>query len=70
MSYFLLHRYDPKEQHKVRNLPFATEPEAVISACASIAAGAVGDFEVRNERDEVVATDPGIRGRCKQTRMP
>jgi len=70
MTYFLLHRYDPKEQHKVRKVPFSTEPEAVIGACALIAGGASGDFEIRNDKDEPVTTDEEIRERCKATRMP
>jgi hypothetical protein len=70
MTFYLLHRFNLKEPHQIRKEPFGTEPEAVIRACALIMAKAQGDFEIRNERDEVVTTDAEIPNRCKATRMP
>lgn len=70
MAYFLLYKYDRKENQKLRNISFSTEPEAVIRACAVIAEGTGWDFEIRNAKGEVVISDDEIRDRCKQTRMP
>jgi hypothetical protein len=70
MSYFLLHRYDSKEPQKVRKQPFSTEPEAVIHACSLLAGGAQGDFEIRDDKDDIVTNDQEIRDRCKAMRMP
>ena len=70
MAYFLLYKYDRKEPQKIRKLPFATEPEAVINACTVIAGGTGWDLEIQNDKSEVVATESEIRNRCKQTRMP
>ena len=70
MAYFLFYKYDRKEDQKVRNLPFSTEPAAVIRACAILAEGKGWDFEIRNDGGDVIASDYEIRDRCKQTRMP
>ena len=70
MAYSLMYKYDRKEVQRIRRLSFSTEPEAVIRACAAIAEGTGWDFEVRNDRDEVVTNDQEIRNRCKATRMP
>jgi hypothetical protein len=70
MPFYLLHRYNPNEPQQIRKEAFQTEPEAVIRACALVMAKAQGDFEIRNDKDEVVTSDDEIRGRCKATRMP
>ena len=70
MSFFLIHRFNPKEPHQVRKEPFQTEPEAVIRACALIMAQAEGDFVVEDDTGRVVTNDQEIRSRCKATRMP
>ena len=70
MSFFLIHRFNPKEPHQVRKQPFRTEPEAVIHACSLMAAKAQGHFVVEDEKGNIVANDQDIRNRCKATRMP
>ena len=70
MAYFLLYKYDRKEDQKIRSFSFSTEPEAVIRACTAIAEGTGWDFEIRNDNHEVVLDDDEIRDRCKQNRMP
>ena len=70
MACYLLHRFDPNEPHKIRKQPFSTQPEAVIHACTLLAQGAQGDFEIRDDKDDVVTNDAEIRNRCKVTRMP
>ena len=49
MTHYLRYKYDRKEDQKVRMLPFSTEPEAVIAACAVIAEGTGWYFEIINE---------------------
>ena len=70
MTYYLIYKYDRKEDQKVRTLPFSTEPEAVIAACAVIAEGTGWGFEIINHDNETVANDIEIRNRCKQSRTP
>jgi hypothetical protein len=70
MQYLLIHRYEPAAPHKTRAVPYSTVPEAVIQACSLIAADQKGDFEIRNEKGDVMVNDGEIRNRCKQTRMP
>jgi hypothetical protein len=48
VTYYLIYKYDRKEDQKVRTLPFSTEPEAVIAACAVIAEGTGWGFEIIN----------------------
>jgi hypothetical protein len=38
MAYHLVHRFGPKDKPQFRKEPFSTEPEAVIRACALLAA--------------------------------
>ncbi len=68
VTHYLRYKYDHKEDQKVRTLPFSTEPEAVIAACAVIAEGTGWDFEIINHDNETVANDIEIRNRCKQSR--
>ncbi len=70
MTYYLRDKYDRKEDQMVRTLPFSTEPEAVIAACAAVAEGTGWDFEIINHDNEIVANDIEIRDRCKQSRTP
>jgi len=70
VTYYLIYKYDRKEDQKVRTLPFSTEPEAVIAACAVIAEGTGWGFEIINHDNETVANDIEIRNRCKQSRTP
>jgi hypothetical protein len=69
MTYSLLYKYDRSEPQKIRNLPFSTEPEAVIRAAIVIAEGSGWEFEIQNDHGDVVADDSEIRERCKQPRM-
>lgn len=55
MTHYLRYKYDRKEDQKVRMLPFSTEPEAVIAACAVIAEGTGWYFEIINHDNEIVA---------------
>ena len=70
MTFYLRYRYDRREDHKIRTVPFSTEPEAVIAACAIIAEGTGWDFEIMNHDNEIVGTDIEIRNRCKQSLAP
>ena len=70
MEYFLIHRFGPKDKPQFRKEPFSTEPQAVIHACAILAAGDKGDFLVEDKKGRIVTNDAQIRARCKQTRMP
>jgi hypothetical protein len=70
VGYFLLYKYDRKEDQKIRKLPFSTDAEAVVHACTIIAGNGGWNFEVQNDRGEVVIDDDEIRSRCKQTRLP
>ena len=70
MTHYLRYKYDRKEDQKVRTLPFSTEPEAVIAACAVIAEGAGWDFEIINHDNEIVADHLEIQSRCEQGRTP
>ena len=56
MTYYLRHKYDRKENRKMRTLGFSTEPEAVAAACALIAEGTGWDFEIINHDNEIVAS--------------
>jgi hypothetical protein len=66
MTYYLRHKYDRKENRKMRTLGFSTEPKAVAAACALIAEGTGWDFEIINHDNEIVANDVEIRNRCQQ----
>jgi hypothetical protein len=57
MTYYLRYKYDRNEDQKVRTLPFSTEPEAVLAACAVIAEGTGWNFEIINHDNETVAND-------------
>jgi hypothetical protein len=70
MTYYLIYKYDPKESQGVHTLPFSTEPEAVIAACAVIAEGTGWDFKILNHDNETVANDIEIRNHCEQSRTP
>jgi hypothetical protein len=70
MTYYLIYTYDQKDSQKVHTLPFSTEPEAVIAACAAIAEGTGSDFKILNHNNETVANDIEIRNHCKQSRTP
>jgi hypothetical protein len=70
MAYFLLYKYDRKENQKLRKLPFSTDAEAVIYACAVIADESGWDFEIQDDRGDAILSDDEIRDRCKQTGMP
>ena len=70
MSFFLVHRFNPKEPHQVRKQPFQTEPEAIIQACALIMAKAEGDFIVEDDKGNIVTNDQEVRNCCKATRIP
>jgi hypothetical protein len=68
MAYHLIHRFGPKDKPQYRKETFSTE--AVIRACAFLAAGDKGDFVVEDDQGKVVTNDLDIRNRCKATRMP
>jgi hypothetical protein len=70
MTYYLRYKYDRKEGERVLTLPYSTEPDAVIAACAVIAEGTGWDLEIINHDNEIVANDLEIRNRCKQSRTP
>jgi hypothetical protein len=70
VTYYLIYKYDRKEDQKVHTLPFSTEPEAVIAACALIAEGTGWDLKNISHDNETVANDIEIRSRCKQSRTP
>jgi hypothetical protein len=64
MSFYLVHRSSP-EAPQFKKQPFGTEPEAVIQACALIAAGTKGDFIVEDDQGQIVTNNFEIRNRCK-----
>jgi hypothetical protein len=70
MTYYLRYKCDSKEGKKVHTLPYSTEPDAVIAACAVIAEETGWDFEIINHDNETVANDLEIRNRCKQSPTP
>jgi len=70
MTYYLRYKHDRKEGERVHTLPYSTEPDAVIAACAVIAEGTGWDLEIINHDNEIVANDLEIRNRCKQSRTP
>ena len=70
MTYYLRYKYDRKKGKKVHTLPYSTEPDAVIAACAVIAEGTAWDLEIINHDNEIVANDLEIRNRCKQSGTP
>jgi hypothetical protein len=73
MAYHLVHRirkFDPNDRPQFRKEAFSTEPEAVIRACALLAAGDRGDFIIEDDKGKIVTNDQDIRNRCKATRMP
>jgi hypothetical protein len=65
MAYHLVHRFGPKDKPQFRKEPFSTEPEAVIRACALLAAGDSGDFLIEDDKGQVVTNDLDIRNRCE-----
>jgi hypothetical protein len=70
VTYYLSYKYDRREDQKVRTVPFSTEPEAVMTACAVITEGTGWDFKIINHDNEIVANDIDVRDRCKQSRSP
>ena len=62
MPYILRYKYDRNQPQKVRGLPFATIPLAIASGRTLTAAGAGWDFEVLDDKGDVVASDSDIRG--------
>jgi hypothetical protein len=70
MAFHLVHRFGPKDKPHYRSETFSTEPEAVIRACALLAAGDKGDFIIEDDKGQIVTNDLEIRNRCKATRMP
>jgi hypothetical protein len=70
MTYYLRYKYDSKEGKKVHTLPYSTELDAVITACAVIAEETGWDLEIINHDNEIVANDLEIRNRCVQSRTP
>jgi hypothetical protein len=70
MTYFLLYKYDRKEEQKVAKLPFPSEEEAVVRACGIFVEGGGWDFEVQDENGAVITTDTEIRERCEQPKTP
>jgi hypothetical protein len=70
MPYYLIHRFGPKDKPQFRKEEFSMEPEAVIKACALIAAGDCGDFVIDDDKGKIVTNDREIRDRRKAMRMP
>lgn len=66
MSFNLVHRSGP-ETPQFKKQEFGTEPEAVIQACALLAAGAKGDFSVEDDQGQIVTDNLEIQKRCKAT---
>ncbi len=69
MSFYLVHRSSP-ESPRFNKQQFATEPEAVIQACALIAAGTKGDFIVEDDRGQIVTNNLEIQTQCKLPERP
>jgi hypothetical protein len=63
MPYILRYKYDRNQPQKVRGLPFATVPLAIASGRTLLAAGAGWDFEVLDDKGDVVASESDIRRR-------
>jgi hypothetical protein len=61
MPYILRYKYDRNQPQKVRRLPFATKPLAMASGRTLLAAGAGWDFEVLDDKGDVVASETDIR---------
>lgn len=71
MTYYLMYGYDGKEGKMARTLPFSTEAEAVVAACAVIAEETGWDLKIINHDNEIVADEAEIRNRSKkETRAP
>jgi hypothetical protein len=66
--YYLVHRFGPEHKPQFRKEPFLTEPQAVMTACARLAAGDRGDFMVEDGEGKIVTDDLEIRRRSKATR--
>ena len=66
--YYLAHRFGPEHKPQFRKEPFLTEPQAVMTACARLAAGDRGDFMVEDGEGKIVTDDLEIRRRSKATR--
>jgi hypothetical protein len=50
MTYYLMYGYDGKEGKMARTLPFSTEAEAVVAACAVIAEETGWDLKINKPR--------------------
>jgi hypothetical protein len=61
MPYILRYKYDRNQPQRVRGLPFATIPLAMASGRTLLAAGAGWDFEVLDDKGDVVASESDIR---------
>jgi hypothetical protein len=68
MPYYLVQRFGPKDKPQFRKEEFSTEPEAVIKACALLAADGTQSFVVEDDAGNIVTNDREIRSRCKGTR--
>jgi hypothetical protein len=66
--YYLVHRFGPEHKPQFRKEPFLTELQAVMTACARLAAGDRGDFMVEDGEGKIVTDDLEIRRRSKATR--
>ena len=69
MSFYLVHR-SSSEAPQFKKQPFGTEQEAVIQACALIAAGTQGDFVVEDDQGQIVTNNLEIRNRCEAAPSP
>ena len=63
-----VHRFGPEHKPQFRKEPFLTELQAVMTACARLAAGDRGDFMVEDGEGKIVTDDLEIRRRSKATR--
>src|SRR5262249_35499227 len=66
--YYLVHRFGEEGRPQFRREPFPTEPQAVITACARLAAGDHGHFLVEDADGKIVTDDLEIKHRSKAAR--
>ena len=65
MTNYLVYKNGLKNKPQFRKEPFSTESEAVVRACAVLAAGKDGDFLVEDESGKIITNDIASRNRCK-----
>ena len=70
MAYYLIHRFGSKDKPKFQKEEFSAEPEAVIKARALLDADDRGDFQIEDDKGNVIMTDRKIRSFCKAMKVP